>query len=99
MENNTYTSASPVKEINTDKDEITPFYHNASSTLYFSSEGREGYGGMDVYSIPSSSPDITLLPPPVNTSMNDMYYYVNPEGTQGYSYLKQDGLLQPVYFI
>lgn len=84
MENNTYTSASPVKEINTDKDEITPFYHKASSTLYFSSEGREGYGGMDVYSIPSSSPDITLLPPPVNTSMNDMYYYVNPEGTQGY---------------
>jgi hypothetical protein len=58
-----YSTATPVKEINTDKDEITPFYHKASTTLYFSSEGREGYGGMDiVYSIPSSS-DITFLPP------------------------------------
>jgi tetratricopeptide (TPR) repeat protein/outer membrane protein OmpA-like peptidoglycan-associated protein len=84
MENNSYSTATPVKEINTDKDEITPFYHKASTTLYFSSEGREGYGGMDVYSIPSNSTDITLLPSPVNTSMNDMYYYVNPDGTQGY---------------
>ncbi len=84
FENNTYSTPRPVQEINTEKDEITPFYHTPSSTLFFSSEGREGYGGFDIFGIESASNEISLLPPTVNTSMNDMYYFLNPDGNQGY---------------
>jgi tetratricopeptide (TPR) repeat protein len=42
-------TASNVRQVNTTADEITPFYHSGTKTLYFSSEGREGLGGFDVY--------------------------------------------------
>src|SRR5690554_2205211 len=35
--------------INTAQDEVTPFYHPESKTLYFSSEGHIGFGGLDVF--------------------------------------------------
>lgn len=83
-ENNSYSPAVPVSSINTENDEITPYYHTPSSTLYFSSDGREGYGGLDIYSIVAGQSNISLLPTPVNSSMNDMYYFINPDGDKGY---------------
>ena len=37
------------KNINSDADEITPFYNNESGTLYFSSNKKGGSGGFDIY--------------------------------------------------
>lgn len=35
--------------INTEYDEVTPFVHAVSSTLYFSSNGHNSTGGLDIY--------------------------------------------------
>jgi outer membrane protein OmpA-like peptidoglycan-associated protein len=75
--------ASNMREINTSSDEITPFYHTSTNTLYFSSEGREGLGGFDVYSHVSGK-GVQVLSQPTNTSRNDMYYYLDANGTKGY---------------
>jgi len=34
--------------INTDGDELSPFIHFDGKTLYFSSDGRVGMGGLDL---------------------------------------------------
>ena len=35
--------------INTEGHEVFPFYHAASSKLYFASDGQVGLGGLDIY--------------------------------------------------
>lgn len=37
------------ESINTEMDEVTPFFHEASSTLFFSSNGNNTIGGLDVF--------------------------------------------------
>lgn len=66
--------------INTVEDEITPNYHAPSNTLYFSSDGYTGFGGYDVFSTTYknnvwSKP--ANLGDPINTSRNDLYYWIN----------------------
>lgn len=39
----------PGKVINTAGDEISPFIYFNGKTLYFSSNGRESFGGHDIY--------------------------------------------------
>jgi outer membrane protein OmpA-like peptidoglycan-associated protein len=41
--------AKNIKELNTADDEQAPYYHDASQTLVFSSNGRIGMGGYDLY--------------------------------------------------
>lgn len=63
--------------VNTDQDDITPFYHSKTDMLYFSSNGRQGYGGFDIYSAEAFGRDfenINVLKAPVNSSYNDVYY-------------------------
>jgi outer membrane protein OmpA-like peptidoglycan-associated protein len=76
--------ATNLRTVNTTLDEITPFFHAATKTLYFSTEGRDGLGGFDVFKYTPSTKKVEILPPPTNSSRNDMYYYLNPEGTKGY---------------
>ena len=73
-----------LKAINTDCDEITPFYFYSSLTLFFSSDGREGFGGFDIFEYSQRTEAPGLLAAPTNTSMNDMYYFLNPAGNKGY---------------
>ena len=66
--------------INTDQDDITPFYHDNTNTLYFSSNGHNGFGGYDVYKIAEGSMDsisIQNMGSLINTPYNDLYPYVN----------------------
>ncbi len=42
----------PGKKINTSGDEFSPFIYFNSRTLYFSSNGRESFGGHDIYTTP-----------------------------------------------
>jgi len=82
--NGEFQPAINIKSINTDKDEISPFYYGAENTLYFSTDGREGYGGFDIFRLEKESNLPKLLPMPYNTSMNDMFYFLNPDGKTGY---------------
>lgn len=65
--------------INTKKDEVSPYYDVTDSTLYFSSGGRIGIGGMDIFKS-KGIPDgggwslAVNLGMPINSPKNDLYY-------------------------
>jgi len=85
---NTYSEPKNLSEINTIDDDLTPFYHTGTQTLYFSSDGRQGLGGLDVYKVEKQAnnywSDIEHMGAPLNSSYNDFYYYVNDEETKAY---------------
>lgn len=66
--------------INTKYDERTPFYHNASKTLVFSSNGNVGMGGFDFFASKGnleawSNP--VNMGAPLNSVKDDMYFTSN----------------------
>ncbi len=74
-------------KINTDMNEVTPFYDNATHTLYFSSEGYVSIGGFDVYSVTHNGSDwdtVTNLLAPINSSVDDLYYNISKDGRNGF---------------
>ena len=77
------TAGTPVNlaVLNTDEDDITPSYHQASRTLYFSSERSPGFGGFDVYQSRLGETGDWGAPrnlgAAVNTSYHDIYYHLN----------------------
>ena len=71
-------------EINTSADEQSPFYHNSSSTLVFSSNGRQGLGGYDLFSSKGSEASWSEpqnLGYPVNSSRDDLYFFADEKKT------------------
>jgi tetratricopeptide (TPR) repeat protein len=82
--------------INTVEDEITPFYHNISNTLYYSSNGKQGFGGFDVYAakfLQDSIIEMYHLDPPNNSSYNDIYYIVSDDFKKGFLSSNREGSL------
>lgn len=77
------SSPNNVSDINTGGDDMTPFCHDYSGDMYFSSDGRVGFGGLDVYSL-SSTGDITNLGAEINTGSNDLYYVLSEDGVDAY---------------
>ena len=71
-------NAGPI--INTPGDEVTPFYCEACSQLYFSSDWHFGYGGFDVFSASGSLDqwqEPVNLGASLNSPANDIYFSVN----------------------
>jgi outer membrane protein OmpA-like peptidoglycan-associated protein/tetratricopeptide (TPR) repeat protein len=65
--------------INTPDDEESPFYHSASRTLVFSSNGRVGMGGFDIYYATNDFSFTRWSNPvnpgsPINSTKDDLYY-------------------------
>jgi outer membrane protein OmpA-like peptidoglycan-associated protein len=74
-------------KINTPKDDITPHYHTPTNTLYFSSNGRGGKGGHDVYySVLKSSlfENVSTLGEEINSPQDDVFFTPNKSLTEGY---------------
>lgn len=74
--------------INTKGNEKTPFIHTDSQTLYFSSNGRPGMGGYDIY-YSKLKDDGTWTEPknigyPINTRYDDVGFFVSTDGHYGY---------------
>lgn len=70
-------SPEPLSGLNTPFDDVTPFYYAPQRELYFSTDGRNTLGGLDIYR--SSSMDTEWMEPvhmglPTNSSYNDVYY-------------------------
>jgi tetratricopeptide (TPR) repeat protein len=66
-----------VESINTKYNDLTPFFHEPSQTLYFSSDGYKGLGGFDIYKSKNTEDgwaDAEHLGYPTNSSYNDIYY-------------------------
>ena len=74
-------------KINTPYNDDAPFLHADGKTLYFSSEGHKSMGGYDVfYSVLSGSgaTEPVSLGYPVNTTEDDLYYVISPDGDRAY---------------
>jgi len=74
--------------INTPGEEMCPFIHPDDQTLYFSSEGHPGMGGMDLY-ITRKKPDGTWGTPknmgyPINTWSDEISLIVNAKGDRAF---------------
>jgi outer membrane protein OmpA-like peptidoglycan-associated protein len=83
----TFGNPVSLSDLNTPWDEVSPFYHAGSSTLYFSSDGIPGVGGLDVFSSQETEGAwvaVTHLDKPINTSADDWYYSLSKEGLQGF---------------
>lgn len=76
----------PVEFLNTAGNDATPFFHDATQTLYFSSDARIGFGGYDIYASEKSGGDwlpVRNMGPGVNTGYNDLYYFLSSDGYEG----------------
>lgn len=80
--------ASPVNlgdKINTKYDEVSPFY--ADGVLYFSTDGRPGLGGYDIFKTEwdgSQWSDASNLGFNYNTTYDDLFFFLNNGGSKGY---------------
>lgn len=75
--------------INSEFDEVTPFFHEASSTLFFSSNGHSSIGGLDIFkSTYDRDTDKYATPAnmdiPVNSSKDDSYLVWDRYMKKGY---------------
>lgn len=72
--------------VNTDKDEVKPYFAE-DGTLYFSSNNPLGFGGFDLYKTKRTTENIwikpDILPSPLNSTYDDMsiiFHYGRPGG-------------------
>lgn len=76
-----------LQPVNTPEDEMSPFYHKDSKTLYFSSEGYNGYGGLDIYNIRQLEKGwgkVENIGEPINSSFHDVYYVLEDDRETAY---------------
>ena len=88
-ENNRWTKpVNPGISINTEGDEMSPFIHFDGKTLYFSSDGRTGMGGFDIY-LTRLNTDSTWTEPqnlgyPINTYNDELGLIIESNGEKAY---------------
>jgi OOP family OmpA-OmpF porin len=85
-------------KINTAGDEMTPFYDIPTRTLYFSSTGLPGIGGLDVFNAFGERSDwkrVKNLGYPVNSSYDDLYFTISKLGGDGFFVSNRPDSLNP----
>ena len=92
--------------INTEFDEEGPFIDYDGKTLYFSSMGRKGMGGHDIFkseydSVAKEWTEPVNLGFPINTPDNDVYFVSTKDGKRGYyASVRTDGMgYQDIYMV
>lgn len=84
--------------INTEYDDDGPFIDYDGKTLYFSSQGRKGMGGHDIFRAEYDSASGEWGEPenlgyPINTPDDDVYFVSTKDGQRGYyASVREDGL-------
>lgn len=72
--------------INTDQNEVFPFFHK-SGLLFFSSNGHKGFGGLDMFLIDLSKNEwgkAMNMGEPFNSRYDDLGFIMNDEGNKGF---------------
>lgn len=87
-----FSSPTNFTQINTAGNDLTPFFHQPTNTLYFSSNGRVGLGGYDIYSFADG--EIQHMGYPLNSSFNDTHFTLDPTGDRGYFSSSREGCLR-----
>ena len=83
--------------INTPGDEITPYYDTETQTLFFSSNGWQSAGGLDVFKSQGAMSKWEVAQNmgfPVNSAADDLYYIVSR--AHGGGYLVSNRVLEPL---
>lgn len=84
-------------KINTEYDDDGPFIDYDGKTLYFSSQGRKGMGGYDIFKSEYDSAKGEWGEPenlgfPINTPDDDIYFVSTEDGKRGYyASVREDG--------
>jgi hypothetical protein len=76
-----------LSDLNTPENDGTPFFFAPEQKLYFSSEGRPGLGGFDIFYAQKEQGNFTPATnagPGYNTSYNDSYLVLTKDGKSGY---------------
>ncbi len=76
-----------LKDVNTEGNEVTPFFHNETQSLFFSSDYHQGMGGYDIFYSKKNGTnwdEVTHTGYPLNSSYNDLYYMLIPDSTQAF---------------
>jgi outer membrane protein OmpA-like peptidoglycan-associated protein len=71
------------KQVNTEGNDMTPYYDSRVNKLYFASDGHVSMGGFDIYSAeggPSRYANLQNMGYPINTSADELYYIKDPVG-------------------
>lgn len=83
----TYTNPKNAgNKVNTVSDELTPWYDNENRTLYYSSDGWPGIGGLDIFRSRGEYRKFTLpenMTAPVNSSYDELYFAASKDGKGG----------------
>jgi len=82
--------------VNTEADELTPFYLAEQAQLFYSSNGKMGLGGYDIFM--AFEEDGVFLEAqnvgqPLNTNLDDLYFRVNALDSSGYFVSNRKGAL------
>lgn len=76
------------KEVNTKENEQSPFIHHDDNTLYFSTRGHVGMGGIDLFKAKRTSDStfsqVENLGYPINTNEDELAIFVSSRGNQAY---------------
>jgi hypothetical protein len=89
--------------INTDGDEMSPFIHFDGRTLYYSSDGRPGMGGFDIY-LTRMNDDSTWTEPrnlgyPINTYNDETGLVIEAGGQKAYfSSVRDNASRKDIYY-
>lgn len=86
-DNGDFSEPKNLYEINTDQDDITPFFHAPSQTLFFSSGGHRGMGSYDIFKSQKSETGWSMienLGTPFNSGYDDLYYSFDSGSGSGY---------------
>jgi outer membrane protein OmpA-like peptidoglycan-associated protein/tetratricopeptide (TPR) repeat protein len=96
FDNDVYGAPVNLSSINTVEDELTPFFHIKSNSLYFSSDGKRGFGGFDIFNSVFSKDSITEtnhLLAPYNSSYHDLYYVLSDDFKKAYLSSNREGAM------
>ncbi|MEM9888394.1 MAG: hypothetical protein AAF849_21040 [Bacteroidota bacterium] len=78
-----------LQRINTDADEISPYFHDRCGILYFSSDRKPSLGGFDIYQSEANGGAYIWEAPqtlgyPINSSFDDVDFFRSPTGEKAY---------------
>ena len=80
--------------INTEGNEMFPYYNSAEQKLYFSSEGHLGLGQLDIFVAEHNDEtykNVSNLGEPINSNRDDFAFNINESGSEGYLASNRDG--------
>ncbi|MBL7926694.1 MAG: OmpA family protein [Bacteroidia bacterium] len=83
-----WSQAKPLKYVNTNGNEKSPFMHPDNTTFFFSSDSLPGMGGYDIYMVKIDSAGKWSKPYnvgyPINTEADEVGFFISTDGKLGY---------------